>query len=222
MASPAAPTTDSLAILNDWLRRMSDAADVGDLDAFVRLFLPTGWMRGQCYCLPVTKLYLQALRPPYSCLTLIDLLCFSWELRSLAGRDKLVQYLSEKIAGDEDTTRFSRAGLHDIHAQTTSTLGPPSEFAIPGGTAKGVQGAFEFTLSSPPRLGRGFVRLVPDPNSEWKAFSVFMNLEDIKDREEPKNRPLGLYPGHATWEEVHAAKMAAIEKDPTVLIGAYS
>ncbi|KZT03130.1 FAD/NAD(P)-binding domain-containing protein [Laetiporus sulphureus 93-53] len=188
----ATPQIDPLVVATRWIESLSEAAAKADVTSFVDHFLPTGWMR--------------------------DLLCFSWDFRSLAGHEKLAAYLSERV-GDQDQTRLARAGLHNIRVQTTSTLGPPTFFPIPSNPdARGIQGTFEFSLTSPAAVGRGFLRLVPDPNGQWKAFAIFMNLEDLKGHEEPRGRPLGLYPNHATWEEVYAQKVVEVEQDPTVVI----
>ncbi|CCM05231.1 uncharacterized protein FIBRA_07441 [Fibroporia radiculosa] len=181
---------DPLSIANEWLQRLSIAGESKDVQAFVDLFVPNGWLR--------------------------DFLCFSWDFRSLADHSKIAAYLSEKV---ENGTRFSEAGLHDIKLETTSTLGGPSVFPLPlDPTSNGVQATFEFSLLSPPRRGRGFVRLVHGPDAQWRAFTLFTSLEDIKGHEEPRGRPLGIYPELATWEEVRAANASTIESDPTVLV----
>ncbi|KAH9934752.1 uncharacterized protein B0H18DRAFT_978051 [Fomitopsis serialis] len=181
---------DPHAVANGWLEAFQSAATAADVEALVDLFLPTGWLR--------------------------DLLCFQWDMKSLGGHDNLKAYLSEKV---DDRTRLARAGLYDVRIQPTSTLGPPVAFPLPSDpTKKGVQGAFEFGLTSPPAVGRGFFRVVQNPNGAWKALTVFLTLEDIKGHEEPRGRPLGLFPDLSTYDEVKAKELAAIDQDPTVLI----
>lgn len=125
-------------------------------------------------------------------------------------------YLSEQVEG---RTRLARAGLQDVRIQTSSTLGPPAAFPLPSDpTKQGVLGAFEFGLNTPPAAGRGFFRLVQNPNGDWKALSVLLSLESINGHEEPRGRPLGLFPDLSTQEEVKAKELAAIDQDPTVLI----
>ena len=145
-----------------------------------------------------------------------DLLCFRWDFKSLGGHDNLKTYLSEQVEG---RTRLARAGLHDLRIQTSSTLGPPATFPLPSDpTKQGVLGAFEFGLTTPPAAGRGFFRLVQNPNGDWKALAVLLSLESINGREELHSRPLGLFPDLSTQEEVKAKEFEAVDRDPTVLI----
>jgi hypothetical protein len=148
-----------------------------------------------------------------------DLLCFSWDFRSLEGTQKVQAYLSEQIDGQ---TRFSRGAIDDVRLDTATSLGPPSEFPIPNSPAgaKGVQAPFRFTLKNPGRTGRGHVRLIQDEDRQWKASILFLNTDDIIGHEETIERPLGLYGGHTkTWAEVRADHIRSVEEDPTVLVG---
>ncbi|KAJ7111319.1 FAD/NAD(P)-binding domain-containing protein [Mycena epipterygia] len=179
---------ETLAVATKWLASLEAAKDV---EAFAAHFLPTGWLR--------------------------DMLCFSWDFRTMAGRAKIVEFLSDKSAGGK--SRFEQAGLHGFKIETTSTLGAPATFAAPGNpTVQGVSAAFTFAVTSPPGKGRGFFRIVPDSESEgeWKAYTLFTNLQDLIGHEETSERPVGYL--ETIWEEVRAQKIAEIENDPTVLI----
>ncbi|KAJ6627996.1 hypothetical protein B0H10DRAFT_1993190 [Mycena sp. CBHHK59/15] len=177
---------ETLAVATKWLASL-DAATDGE--AFAAHFLPTGWLR--------------------------DLLCFSWDFRTMGGRAKIAEFLSDKSAGGK--SRFEHASLHDFKIETTSTIGPPTTFPVPGNpNAQGVSAAFTFSITSPGASGRGFFRLLPDAEGGWKAFTVLTNLQDLAGREEPTERPLGSV--ETTWEEVHAKNVSEIENDPTVLI----
>jgi len=116
-------------------------------------------------------------------------------------------------------TRLVRAGLRGINIELSSSLGPPNFMSLPlASDGEGVRATFRFVLSYPPAKGKGYVYLVQDA-SEWKAFILMLSLRDIIGHEEPSERPLGIFPDHATWEEVQARRAAATEADPTVLIG---
>jgi hypothetical protein len=133
----------------------------------------------------------------------------------MAGCSKILEFLSAKAAGDK--SRFEHAGLHNFQIETTSTIGPPGTFSLPGNpNGKGVSAAFTFAIKSPPAMGRGFLRIVPDLDGSWKAFTLLTNLADLVGHEEPSERPCGYL--QPTWEEVHAKKISDIENDPTVLI----
>ncbi|KAJ7154020.1 FAD/NAD(P)-binding domain-containing protein [Mycena crocata] len=178
---------ETLAVATQWLASLNAAADV---EAFTSHFLPTGWLR--------------------------DMLCFSWDFRTTAGRDKITEFLSAP-SDVADKSRFQLAALHNFQLETNFTITSPATFPVPGGTQReGVLAAFTFSVAFPPATGRGFFRIVADADGKWKAFTVLTNLHDLVGYEEPSERPVGYL--DLTWEEVHAKKIAKIEKDPTVLI----
>ncbi|KAJ6513758.1 FAD/NAD(P)-binding domain-containing protein [Mycena vitilis] len=182
---------DTLAIATAWLASLEAATNA---EAFAAHFLPTGWLREQ------------------------DLLCFSWDFRTMASRPKIAEFLADETThGDGQKSRFEHAGLHGFEIETTSTLGPPAAFPLPNDPqVQGISAAFTFSVTSPPAKGRGFFRIVRDSEGDWKAFTLLTNIEDLLGHEEASERPLGYL--EATWEEVHAKKIAEIENDPTVLI----
>ncbi|KAJ7263964.1 FAD/NAD(P)-binding domain-containing protein [Mycena rebaudengoi] len=145
-----------------------------------------------------------------------DLLCFSWDFRTIAGSDKVATFLSESDQASGRQPRLAHAGLYDIKLQTTTTIGPPAPFTPPNNpVVQGVSGAFSFAITSPPAVGRAFFRLLKDVDGVWRAHTLFTNLQDLKGHEElnPENG----YPDRI-WEEAHAERIAEIERDPTVLI----
>ncbi|ETW79003.1 hypothetical protein HETIRDRAFT_237117, partial [Heterobasidion irregulare TC 32-1] len=201
---------DCTAVTAEWLARLNSVATSGDVNAFSDL-LSTGWMRGTFPS---------------------DLLCFSWDFRSLGGRDKISAYLSEDVSESGDSSNHSRlahAGLSDIVLETSSSLGLPSSFPVPDESlsASGVIAAFTFTLKNPARTGRGLVRLVQDHSDDstnesvWKAFTLLFNAEDLVGHEELKGRPMSPVwdPHWKSWSKIKAEWIKGVESDPTVLIG---
>ncbi|EIW81823.1 FAD/NAD(P)-binding domain-containing protein [Coniophora puteana RWD-64-598 SS2] len=178
-------------IATQWITSFNKAATDGDVDAFVKHFLPDGWLR--------------------------DLLCFTWDFRSVDGHDNLASFFSESLGAG---TRFSTVGMHDIVLDTSSTLSGPSTFPVPGTEIVGVQGAFHFALREPAARGRGFFRLMPSQEG-YKALVVYTAMHELVGHEEPTERPRGI-PLDATkmttWEEDREKEVEAIESDPTVLI----
>ncbi|KAJ7227357.1 FAD/NAD(P)-binding domain-containing protein [Mycena pura] len=174
---------EALAIATQWLSSIGAATDA---EAFARHVLPAGWLR--------------------------DLLCFSWDFRTVAGSAKIAAFLAGSDQESGGQSRFARAGLHDFKLDTTSTIGAPALFTLPNNSAvHGVAGAFTFTVASPPAVGRGFFRLVRDTDGAWRAHTLFTNLEDLRGHDEPAVRPEG-------WADARAERIAEIERDPTVLI----
>ncbi|KAG2118656.1 FAD/NAD(P)-binding domain-containing protein [Suillus discolor] len=179
---------DLYAISADWLRSLEVASSTGDSKSFVSHFLSDGWFR--------------------------DLLCLSWDFRTLSGSEKIHGFLSEVVDGKP---RLEHSGLHDLKLDN-HTANAPSPFKLPGlRDIEGVQGAFTFTIAKPAALGRGFFRLTQDANGRWKALTLFTNMQDLVGHEESSADQHGLYEG-ITWEEDVEAKFRAIEADPTVLI----
>ncbi|EIW75295.1 FAD/NAD(P)-binding domain-containing protein [Coniophora puteana RWD-64-598 SS2] len=197
----------------DWLVTLGAAASSDDLDAFADHFLPDGWLR--------------------------DLLCYSWDFRTLSGRDTIYNYLaapaSDKYSTNGFTSdaapspksphgrrRFDATAIHALELDINSTLDGPTAFPLPADPSQsGVQAAFTFSLREPHARGRGFFRLVPTPRAGWKALTVFLSLHELIGYEEPVARPLGIPEDPATvaaWEDEYVKEGEAIEKDPTVLI----
>ncbi|KAJ7617323.1 FAD/NAD(P)-binding domain-containing protein [Roridomyces roridus] len=181
------PNEEALQVATQWLAALSTAADA---QAFASQFLPTGWLR--------------------------DLMCFSWDFKSLAGREQIVEFLSaESQSGGKP--RFQHAQLQNFELDKSIL---PAKFPVPGNPQiEGVSAAFTFAITSPPATGRGFVQLLQDgEGGQWKAFTVMTNIQDLNGHvhEEPKEGIEGYF--GTTWEEEHARKMAEIESDPTVLI----
>ncbi|KAG2118678.1 FAD/NAD(P)-binding domain-containing protein [Suillus discolor] len=179
---------DLYAISADWLRSLEVASSTGDSKSFVSHFLSDGWFR--------------------------DLLCLSWDFRTLSGSEKIHGFLSEVVDGK---SRLEHSGLRDFKIDD-HTANAPSPFKLPGPQdIEGVQGAFTFTIAKPAALGRGFFRLTQDVNGKWKALTLFTNMQDLVGHEESSADQHGLDEG-VTWEEDVEAKFRAIEADPTVLI----
>ncbi|KZT01059.1 FAD/NAD-P-binding domain-containing protein [Laetiporus sulphureus 93-53] len=163
-------------VADAWLTKFAVAVFSGDVAATVDCFIPNGWLR--------------------------DVLIFTWDTRSLEGREKIAAYLQDTL---------SSAHISNFKLDEKPGLKP--EHALDRAVATG------FTFETPDRTGRGYAYLVKDDgSSEWKALSVFMMVEEIKDHEE-LGPELGVYGGHTlSWEEVNAARRAAIESDPYVVI----
>lgn len=59
-------------VASTWLSNCKSALQKADVNAFANLFLPDGWLR--------------------------DLLVFTWDIRSLAGREKISSYLAKTLS----------------------------------------------------------------------------------------------------------------------------
>jgi hypothetical protein len=138
-----------------------------------------------------------------------DALFLTWDTRSLGGHDKIRAYLDENLPSAPSVSNFRLDQRPDLQPAILDMTGE-------------IPGALElcFTFESDVALLRGLARLVPEETSgEWKALSVFLILDALKDHTEV-GPELGMYEGHTvSWEVVRAQRQAAIEREPYVLIG---
>lgn len=174
---------DSWRIASDWLRGFSAYLESADSENIASCFLPYGWLR--------------------------DVLTFTWNNRSLEGREKISAYLRGTLSAAKvsDVKLDSRPGL-------SPELGPfgPSVNAVSCG----------FTFTTMVAIGQGYFRLLRDEAGEWKALYVFMTIVDLKGYEE-KGYEAGVYGGHTlAWEDVNTERRMQVEENPHVLIGTYT
>ena len=132
-----------------------------------------------------------------------NVLVFTWTHHSLHGHDAIFNYLSNHL---------SQANIRNVKLDKDHGIQPnynPEEHIIKAA----------LTFETPIAYGRGLIRLLKDQDGKWKAFTVFLTLDDIKGHEE-KGPESGYYDGHTrTWNEVHEEEKARIEKEPHVIIG---
>ncbi|EIN03561.1 FAD/NAD(P)-binding domain-containing protein [Punctularia strigosozonata HHB-11173 SS5] len=135
-----------------------------------------------------------------------DLLTFSWDFRSLRGTDQIINYLSQYIpsASISNVKLDRRTGLEP----SLVSLGPDLDNILEA----------SFTFENASGSGRGMIYLKQDATQQWKAFIVFMTLDELRGLEE-QDHESGLYGGHTiTYQEVQARRVAEVESDPQVLI----
>ena len=131
-----------------------------------------------------------------------DTLVFTWTHRSLCGHDAIIDYLAN---------RLGPAGLRNFELDEDHSIEPNYDPKL-----RMIEAAL--TFETPVAYGRGLVRLLQDKDGSWKAFTLFLTLDDLKGHEE-KVFESGYYDGHTrTWNEVHEEEKARIESDPHVII----
>ena len=107
-----------------------------------------------------------------------DVLVFTWDIRSLEGRDTIASYLANTL---------STARVTDVRSNKTEyfTLGP---VLIPATPDVDVELAFAFECKH--GHARAHVRLLHDPNGTYKALTLLTELEDLAGYEEALTMPL--------------------------------
>src|SRR5882757_5110422 len=145
------------------------------------------------------------------------MLCFSWNFRTLSGQEKIHGFLSEVVDGQ---SRLGYSNLYDFKLDDHS-VNAPSPFKLPGPPGiEGVQGAFTFSITKPAAYGRGFFRLTQDVHGNWKALTLFTNMQDLVGHEESSADEYDPHESQKmTWEDYVDAKFRDIEANPTVVIG---
>ena len=172
------------AIASSWFTAFSAALADGDLETIAERFLPDGWFR--------------------------DLLVFTWDSRSLEGRERIKTFLAPTLSGAQVTDFRLEESLH---------LAPHTSF-IPQIQATDVEFGYTFKCIRGP--GRGYVRLLADTDGEYRALTVMMLLSDLWGHEESPTLHLredaAGVAGHDMQKEF-ADWVKEVEAKPYVLIG---
>ncbi|KAJ7486972.1 FAD/NAD-P-binding domain-containing protein [Mycena latifolia] len=167
------------AIAEAWLQTFGAALATGDVPGVASCFTPDGWLR--------------------------DILVFTWNNRTLRGRARVAEYLTDTL---------SAAPITSVNLDTRTHLTP--EFRHITHAASGVSSGFKFDTAVGP--GAGYFSLVEDSEGAWKALIVLMTLADIRGHEEA-GPERGVYARHTiAWQDVHRERREAIERNPQVII----
>lgn len=139
-----------------------------------------------------------------------DHLCFSWDFRTLKGRDAIAKFVtgsSSAVKTEIDRSSAFRAPHN----------GPIDAF----GEVHGIE--FFVKVTSSFGHGQGVVRLAQQ-GGEWKIFTVFTSLEGLSGHDEGvnSNRPVGVQhggqQGRKNWQDRRIADRDFEKKEPSVLV----
>ena len=144
-------TSDPHLAASHWLSLCANALTGADIGGLSQLFLPQGWLR--------------------------DLLVFTWDFRTLIGREKITSYLTDHL---------KEARIREVRMTSTQDLSPRI-LPLPGGQGVGVDFAFVFECYH--GHGRAHVRLVQDSDNVYRAYTFLMELEDLVGHEERNTLP---------------------------------
>ena len=178
-------SVDPQAIAAKWLSTWITALDSLHSPACAELFLADGWMR--------------------------DFLVFSWDIRSLVGRDKITTYLANNLA---------RTAITDVKLDQSVNLSPR---ILPIFLMKGAESVeLAFTFETKVGHGRAHARLVQDTDGEFRALTLFTELVNLRGYEELptlqfRDDVTGI-PGRDMQREFEEY-VKGVEEKPYVLIG---
>lgn len=175
---------DPNLVASEWLAAFSEAVQSAHPRRVAETFLENGWFR--------------------------DILVFTWDIRTLAGQEKITAYLAGTLAN---------SGISDVKVDEDPLL-VPRTFDVPTTQTLGVEVAFTFECAH--GHGRANARLVPDAAGTYKAMTLMTELRDLPGHEELGTLPLrdditGI-PGRDMQDEF-TSWVREVETKPYVLIG---
>ena len=128
-----------------------------------------------------------------------DVLAITWDFRTFRGHPGIRKFLDDR--------------LH-IANLTTFELGDATLVKLPPSVAW-IQGIFTFEVAEF-GLGSGVFRLIPAPDGQWKAYTVYTGLTGLKDY--PENTLRNPLPNHGKWLEDREREAAFADSEPYVVV----
>ncbi|UKZ76801.1 hypothetical protein TrVFT333_004513 [Trichoderma virens FT-333] len=170
-------------IAERWVRDFEHALKGDDREALEKLFVKDAWIR--------------------------DLLSFTWDFRTLQGRDNVLNYLQNNHNASIGTIRLRDHGAFQ------------PIFKKPYPDMQWVESMFDF--ESRHGHGKGMLRLVldGDDGDQWKCYLIHFTLQEIKNHEEKTGftRPEGYVDtAGGNWQQRRERQKEFLDADPAVLI----
>ncbi|KAI0727069.1 FAD/NAD-P-binding domain-containing protein, partial [Fomitopsis betulina] len=130
-----------------------------------------------------------------------DHLALTWEFRTFHGTAKIKRFLDDQLASFDVT---------DLRLRDGALLKQPyPDLAC-------VQALFDFETNV--GIASGVIRLVPTASGQWKAFTLYTNLEDLKGFLEKTGPRREFLPNHGKWFSQREEERSFSKGDPTVLV----
>ena len=131
-----------------------------------------------------------------------DMLALTWDFRTFSGLPAISQFLTDQL---------------DVMHPTAFTLREDaSALQQPYPDIAWLHMMFDFETDV--GIASGIVRLVPTSDGEWKAHTMYTNLEDLKGFPEKKGALRDAEPNHGKWEEDRRKESAFEDREPVVVI----
>ncbi|KAL0567620.1 hypothetical protein V5O48_014372 [Marasmius crinis-equi] len=133
-----------------------------------------------------------------------DMLALTWDFRTFIGRDKITQFLQDRL----DISQLSAFKLREDGSTMLSQPGPDLAW---------VQFMFDFEVGKV-GIGMGIGRLIPQADGSWKCHCMYTNLEDLQDHPEKIGPLRDAEPSHGVWTEQRRKEAAFEDSEPVALI----
>ncbi|KAG6899119.1 hypothetical protein C0993_000645 [Termitomyces sp. T159_Od127] len=132
-----------------------------------------------------------------------DMLALTWDFRTFYGLSKITQFLADRLGSVRPTAFTLRDDGYLALQQPYPDLAWINLF---------------FDFETPTSIGSGIARLVPNANGEWKAHTVYTNLEDLKGFPEKIGPLRDAAPNHIQWASDRKREVEFLDKSPVVLV----
>ena len=129
-----------------------------------------------------------------------DVLAITWDFRTFRGPASIKKFLDD---------RLKVASLTDLKLGNVSLVQ-----LIP--TIGWIQGVYTFQVGGFGR-GSGVFRLIPAPDGQWKGYTVYTSLTDLKDYPE-KGEFRNPLPTHGAWLEERQREVEFADSEPYVVV----
>jgi hypothetical protein len=204
LGNPSIPADlDAVKVATEWLSSFANFAEQGDINGILSL-IPDSQFSSNIFKESTSNDYLDTTD---FAVYWKDVLALTWDFRTFEGTPKIKQFLVDRLSKSKT---ISNIQLHN-----------GSQLVKPYPDLVWIQLSFSFETQF--GLGTGIVRLIPistgGPNSnvDWKAHSIFTNLDDLKGFPEKIGALRNAQPNHGKWE-AEREKARFVDKDPAVLI----
>ncbi|KAG6875082.1 hypothetical protein C0992_005297 [Termitomyces sp. T32_za158] len=132
-----------------------------------------------------------------------DMLALTWDFRTFSGLPKITQFLADCLGAARPSAFVLRDDAYLGLQQPYPDLAWISLF-------------FDFETTS--GIASGIARLIPIANGEWKAHTVYTNLEDLKGFPEKIGLLRDAAPNHGKWVSKRKREVEFVDKSPVVLV----
>ncbi|KLO15576.1 FAD/NAD-binding domain-containing protein [Schizopora paradoxa] len=131
-----------------------------------------------------------------------DMLALTWEFRTFHGQQTISKFLCATL----DESGFNKLTLRPESAGLQA-FGPDLMW---------IHGIFDFETKV--GLGFGIFRLVPTSSGQWKAYTIYTNLEELKGFPECVGLLRDRFANHGQWPEKRRRELNFEDAEPAVII----
>ncbi|KAG7099769.1 hypothetical protein E1B28_001581 [Marasmius oreades] len=175
---PPTDGVDAIKIVREWFSSFTQHVSSNNVDGVTSLFARESYWR--------------------------DMLALTWDFRTFIGRDKIQQFLTDRL----DLSQLDALKLREDAFLRLQRPGPDLAW---------IQFMFDFKVGKV-GVGMGIGRLIPQSDGSWKCHCMFTNLEGLQDFPEQIGPRRNDQPSHGIWTKKREKEVAFEDREPAVLI----